>query len=146
MNASVTNNNIPAIISALPNVLSAVLRKSAFDVERAAKDAAPVDTGALRASIYVSISGDSDYAEKSAEAQSLMAGKTDKERKEVGILPEVKSDDELTAVVAVAAAHGAYVEYGTARKGARPFLNPAMDHVRSSFLAAVRQAIEKAAR
>jgi HK97 gp10 family phage protein len=46
---------------------SAVVRKAAYDVERGAKAAAPVDTGALRGSISTSFAGDGRHGAMTAE-------------------------------------------------------------------------------
>lgn len=46
---------------------AAVLRKTAYDIERSAKAQAPVDTGALRASISTSFSGDGRHGTMAAE-------------------------------------------------------------------------------
>lgn len=138
--AQVRQNKIPVIRRSLPALLSKALRKAAFEVERLAKEGAPVDTGALRASIYVALSGESDYAEASADAEARM-----QQKKGGAVLPEIKPGEDLTAIVAVAAAHGIYIEHGTERQAARPFLQPALDKVGPAFQDAVRQVFEKAA-
>lgn len=46
---------------------SAILRKTAYDIEGDAKALAPVDTGALRSSISTSISGDGRSGQMAAE-------------------------------------------------------------------------------
>jgi len=46
---------------------------------------------------------------------------------------------EFTAVVAVHARYGLYLEMGTVHMAARPFLRPAVDKWKPSFLAAMRQ-------
>lgn len=49
--------------------------------------------------------------------------------------------DELSWVVNVGADYGLFVEWGTSRMGARPFLHPAANAVRPQFMAAMRQAV-----
>jgi len=47
----------------------------------------------------------------------------------------------LTAVVAVHAPYGLYLEMGTRRMAARPFLKPAVDKVKPAFREAMRQVL-----
>lgn len=72
----------------------ALVVKTAHDIQATAQRLAPVDTGFLRSSIGVDISG---------------AGHT------------------VTAVVAPTADYAAYVELGTSRAAAQPFMQPAFD-------------------
>lgn len=87
--------------------LSAAVRKAAFDIEAQAKVSAPVDTGALKASIQATTTG------------------------------------ELDAEVAVGVEYGVYVELGTVKAGAQPYLGPAVDLVGPVFLAMVAAIIAK---
>lgn len=73
------------------------LDRMAIRVERAAKRAAPVDTGRLRSSIARETTRDAD-----------------------GFLARVGTDVE----------YAPYVEFGTQRASAQPFLRPALDSVR----------------
>lgn len=47
----VTENRLPQLLVSFPREVSAVIRKTAFDVQREAQNRAPVKTGTLRASI-----------------------------------------------------------------------------------------------
>jgi HK97 gp10 family phage protein len=84
------------------------VRKAAFAVERGAKIRAPVDTGNLRNSINVSLSG-----------SGLSAG------------------DAIAAEVGPEANYGIFIELGTWKMAPQPFLGPAFDEVEPSFLAAL---------
>lgn len=48
---------------------------------------------------------------------------------------------ELTSVVNVGAEYGVYVEFGTSRMAAQPYLVPAAETVRPAFIAAMKQLI-----
>lgn len=48
---SVVTNHLPQIADALPSLIEQVVKKAALDISAQAKVKAPVDTGALRASI-----------------------------------------------------------------------------------------------
>lgn len=48
-----------------------------------------------------------------------------------------EQESELRASVNVGAEYGLFVEYGTSRMAAQPFLNPAVESVRPAFEAAV---------
>jgi len=72
------------------------LVKTAFKVERRAKELAPVDTGRLRASITHEIGADSQG---------------------------------LVATVGTNVVYAPFLEYGTSRMSARPFLRPALGSV-----------------
>ena len=55
---TITFNRFPEIAAKLPRETSAVVRKTAYDVEAAAKMVVPVDTGALKNSITTEMEGD----------------------------------------------------------------------------------------
>jgi HK97 gp10 family phage protein len=95
-------HELPHIQAELRSKASAVVRKTAFDIEADAKGRAPVDTGALRASIAT----------------------------------QVESD--LRASVNVGVSYGAYVEYGTVRAPAQPYLTPAANAALLSFVQALK--------
>lgn len=53
----------------------------------------------------------------------------------------VFSNGGLTGVVGPSVLYGKYVEFGTRRKGARPFMRPAAEQVLPGFAAAVKSAL-----
>lgn len=123
-------SSIPKLTQDLRSDLSAVIRKGAFDIEGQAKVAAPVDTGALRASIYVSVQGGGDYSAAEAAAKASNA--------KAELFPENAPSEPLTAHVAVGVSYGAPVEFK------KPFLLPAVERVRGPLLAAIKAVLEKA--
>ncbi len=130
-------------LESLANRIEAELAKavaaSAFLIEAHAKLAAPVDTGALRASIYTSTWNGSQWSGAAASASALRSGVT--------ILADIgKPSSNLEAIVAVGVHYAAHVEYGTFRQAGRFYLrNAAMANlqpIRDLFA----QAIQKATR
>jgi HK97 gp10 family phage protein len=106
INVVVKLNKFPEIGSRMRAMLSAAVRKTAFDLEANAKDVVPVKTGNLKNSIQTETKGD------------------------------------LNADVRVGAEYGIYVEYGTRKMSARPFLRPAAEKVKDEFVEACKQAMQ----
>lgn len=106
-----------------------VIAKAAMDVEDRARRAAPVDTGALRASIYTSGGAiASDYVAARAIAKGLNPGATFDD--------EEKGEGGLNAVIGASVEYAIHQEFGTKKMGAQPFLIPALEAIRRSFLGA----------
>jgi HK97 gp10 family phage protein len=106
----VDTRGIEQFAQGLEDELSKLVRKTAFAIEGDAKTRAPVDTGALRASIYtVTSDGGSSRVPQGVEA----AG------------PVERPSSPTEAVVAVGVNYAPYVEYGTRHTAAQPFLMPA---------------------
>ena len=126
-NMVVVFNNFAAISVEMRHTMEQLVRKAALDIEREAKIRAPVDTGFMRNSIYAVTHMSSDYGTG-----------TDTPPSGASLLPELpKPKDRLTALVAVGASYGAYVEMGTSRMAAQPYLIPAADVVRPQFVEAL---------
>jgi HK97 gp10 family phage protein len=58
----------------------------------------------------------------------------------------MKGETDLTWVVGVGVEYGIYLEYGTSRMPAHPFMTPAVEIVRPQFLSAMGEIVEQAAR
>lgn len=82
---------------------SAVVQKTAMDLEARAKQIVPVDTGLLKSSI------------------------------------QHQRVDDLTAQVDVYAEYAGYVEFGTTRQAAQPYLVPAAEETRVEFIEELTQ-------
>ena len=52
-------------------------------------------------------------------------------------------NDGMTGIVSTAVEYAAYVEFGTVKMAARPYMTPAADQVRQSFERAVRDELVK---
>ena len=86
--------------------------KAAYDVENYAKRIVPVDTGNLKNSIQTEITGDFTAT--------------------VG--PRVANFQEVY--------YAPFIEYGTSRMAARPYMRPSAEHVRQSLIDALHQIVE----
>ena len=92
-----------------PAEASQVVRGAAFLCQRVAVQQAPVDTGFLRNSITVG----------RPDGGSLTVG-------------------DLSAQVGPEAAYGAFVEFGTSRMGAQPYMTPAAEQAGEWFVETMR--------
>jgi HK97 gp10 family phage protein len=122
--------------------LGQAVRQTAFAIEFDAKQNAPVDTGALRASIYTSTNQRSGYDEAVAQAVSRAMGEGDTLIQPAPEAPQ--PEDELNAIVAVGVHYAPYVEFGTHKAPAQPFLTPAAEQNRPFFRELVRDALREA--
>ena len=134
INLTVTvKNDFGKLTAAALREVDKAVRKAAFDIEREAKLLAPVDTGFLRASIYTVTQGRSGFKVSSATASGA-AQRT--------LFNQVAVTNPYEAVVAVGAEYGIYLEYGTSRNRAQPYMTPAVQKVNPSFEKAVALALE----
>lgn len=117
-------NHIPEILRRAPERADALVRAIAFAIEAEAKRGAPVDTGFLKSSIYTDTSRSSGYDAAVREAQGRLFGEEHRE-----VFPPLPRPKRGEALVAVAAEYGIYLEFGTTRMAARPYLRPAIDRV-----------------
>lgn len=101
------------------------IRKVALAIEGHAAALAPVDTGTLRASIYSETADGSTRDAALGAAGGLQPEGASFEPASV----ELEITDELQAKVAAAAHYGAFVELGTERAPAQPYLGPAADSI-----------------
>lgn len=124
-------NHFPAIILALKKATQDQVDKTAGDVAQAATGRAPVLTGYLRSSVYTVTSKASTYAAGIVGTGELLA--------------ELPNPGEGKALVGVAASHGVYVEYGTHKMAAQPFITPAAEGMRSQFESEMAKALSDAA-
>mgnify|MGYP005813244235 CR=1 FL=1 len=122
LSVSITHDRFPEIIAKLPDAAMAVVTKVAFDVEQKAKEVCPVDTGALRNSIslfsgqFESISGSTGFLSGFSEPAYIEVGPT--------------------------MDYSIYVEYGTYKMAAQPYMRPAADLVRPQFIEACERMLK----
>lgn len=93
----------------------------AFDIEGEAKQLAAVDTGAMRASIYTVTQHENGHNRAAAEASKLQAGVV------VDVLPVPTG--KIFANVGPSVEYAEFVELGTSRQAAQPFLTPAVERI-----------------
>jgi HK97 gp10 family phage protein len=100
-------NNLPRIAERVPEAVSAIIRKAAFDIEADAKShlwkGHGVDTGKMKSSIA---------CEFPSQTKAIIAPHTD---------------------------YAIYVEFGTRRSRAIPFMRPAAEKVAPAFFAAMQR-------
>ena len=147
-------NHFPEISKQLENALSGIVHNTALDIQTRAASAAPVATGLLRDSIYVTGGGGSStYARINPVAklghnkggvstrrhiQSFIKRRAKQLKQEALLFNELPPPPGKTsAYVAVGATYGLYVNYGTRRMPARPFWEPAIEAARPGFDAAL---------
>lgn len=123
--------SLVSTVNLLPELLGAIeaaTRDAAVDAAEAiaalASQDAPHATGALAAGIGVVAPGYDSYTARAGDAADLNPG--------ADFFPTPDPPDS-GALVAVAAGYGEYVELGTARGPAQPFLEPAAAQVASSL-------------
>jgi hypothetical protein len=145
-----TDDRLKNIADEVRSKASALVRRTAFAVEREAKVNAPVDTGFLRNSIYTVTDRGNGYDRALASATRLGAKRHAGERRssltgewrstEGLMLDAVEEADlpgDLTAIVAVGAKYGIHVEYLH-----KPFFTPAVDSARRDWDAGLRELFE----
>jgi HK97 gp10 family phage protein len=126
-------NNFDKLREKLKAARTQIVTRTAFDIQARAQLAAAVDTGFMRSSVYVATAKSSSYGARLVSDPS----------KQGDLLPPVaRPMTDTEAIVAVGAAYAIYVEYGTSRMAAQPFLIPAAEAVRPVFTAAMA-AIER---
>ena len=126
-----TYNHFPQIANALDDVLSQIVRKTAFDLQAnmqaQIRANGQIDTSFMVNGVYVRTSEESTY---DRIGEPVKKGQYK--------LPEVEAPpDKHTAFVAVAAPYGWWQNYGTSRIPARPFVEPSVEITRPSFEAAI---------
>lgn len=115
------------------NVTEAVA-KAAFMVEGRAKLKVPVDTGALKSSIYVSMKRGSKGNEAMAAAKAR--------RPEAITTPLPVPRDEHTAHIGPSVEYGQEIEMGSVQRAGRPYLQPAMRETEADIKKLLGQAVK----
>jgi hypothetical protein len=119
-------NRFPELAATLPLAVGKIIKKTAFDIQARAMITAPIKTGFLRSSIYVMGKDYETYGQG-------VVGKGE-------MLPPVpKTNQWTTAIVAVGASYGIYIEMGARYHPARPYLLPAAEFVKPKMEEAFAQ-------
>lgn len=116
-------------------VMNRALKRAAKPIADAAKQNAPVDTGALRDSIGISVAR-TGGAGRSAFADALRSGASRAEAAAAAHAANSAAGGQTTATVQVAAKapHAVFAEYGTRERGGTLFLSAAMHSRRGEAL------------
>ena len=116
-------DNIPVVAERLHGAVAKIVKTAAFNVEFRAKNHAAVDTGAMRSAIYTVTRDGSGYEEAAAQATEARATKPT-----IGAemqTEEPRPDRDTLAIVHAGMNYSVYVEYGTGKMAAQPFMAPA---------------------
>lgn len=123
---TVDTRKLDNILKHLDGNVAKAVETAAFAVEAQAKQRAPVDTGALRASIYVSMRGRSRGPERYSDV----------------VYNELPVPESATvAHVGPSVEYGAGVELGTSRRAGTPYLQPAVRGVERDFAKLLGKAV-----
>jgi HK97 gp10 family phage protein len=123
-------NNLPKLAKRFPEAVSAIVRKTALDVEANAKAIVPVDTGTLKNSIQMEMTSPTS-AIVSAHAEYA-------EAVEYGTRPHVIRPKSKKALYWPGASHPVMMVSHPGSR-AKPFMRPAAEKVKQSFLAALQR-------
>lgn len=116
---------LDAIVRNLGGNVADAVAKAAFAIEARAKVRAPVDTGALRASIYTSLAGGGRSSDAMADARSR--------NPDVETTPLPVPRDKHTAYVGPSVEYATALEFGSAGRAAQPYLIPAVRETEAEF-------------
>ena len=118
MSVEVDTSRLNRIIRRVDGNMAEVIATIGFAVERVAKELAPVDTGALRSSIYTKLKAGGHHPDQRDGVVYVD-------------LPEPESD--LEAVIGPTVEYGIWLELGTDRMAAQPYLTPAVEQIASNL-------------
>ncbi len=137
---------LDAIIRNLDGNVENAVAKAAFAIEGKAKLKAPVDTGALRASIHVSMKRSSGFDDAKASATQRSQRKNGaglfKPLKDENFVQLPMPRDDATAYVGPSVEYGASVELGSATRAGTPYLQPAVREVEDDFRKLLASAVK----
>ncbi len=128
---------LDGIIKNLDGNVAEAVAKVAFAVEGRAKINAPVDTGALRASIYTSLKGSNKFDDARANAIQRSNRRNGAGRVQLlesgDFVPLPMPTSDAVAYVGPSVEYGAAVELGSVKRGGTPYLLPAMRQVEADM-------------
>lgn len=130
----IDTKKLDAILKHLGGNTTDAVAKAAFTIEGKAKLRAPVDTGALRASIYVSMKR-TDNA-----SRAMSAARARRPQAEIGPLPVPR--DDHTAYIGPSVSYGQAIELGSVRRSGTPFLQPAVRETEDEFRKLLGKAVK----
>ena len=122
-NVKVLFNHLPRMQAQAPAAIKGTVAEAALNLQRYAKDLCPADTGALRASIHTTPTNN-------GMTQEVQAGKNE------------LSGDSTTPT----AEYAIYVEFGTRKMRAQPFMRPAAEKIRKEYPGMLVETIVKVAK
>lgn len=130
---TLNTNVLDAIRKHLNANVADAIAKTAFSIEARAKIKAPVDTGALRASIYTSLKDGGMGNKAMGAARALRPDALTQ------ALPVPR--DNHTAYVGPSVEYGPSVELGSVRRAGTPYLQPAVRETEQEFRKMIADAV-----
>lgn len=130
---SLDTSKLDSILRKLDGNVADAIKKTGFAVEGRAKIRAPVDTGALRASIYTSLAGGGRSDDAMADARAR--------NPDVETTPLPVPRDNHTAYVGPSVEYAMELEMGSAGRAAQPYLLPAVRETEKEFLKMIGEAV-----
>jgi hypothetical protein len=138
----VTINRYAAIAARLGGQdVQAIINSATQKLEDVTRRRAARRSGAMRASVYRVTSDFSNYSARASEARGLWENYNGR-KKALNMLPELPRPPRKVGIVAVGARHGIFVQFGTRRMAARPFL-PSYEEMRAAVLAEMLSGIKR---
>jgi hypothetical protein len=132
----VRSNTIGKLAALIAQRMPDIVDQAAVDLQTRASQFAPVDTGALRNSIYVNNGNASDYGQRVSIASGLNPDMTPLPMIDPQFVIPVSTSpgpNSYVTVVGVAAEYGLFQELGTRNNRAQPFMFPAALGVAGDF-------------
>jgi HK97 gp10 family phage protein len=120
----IDTKEVDRVMKALGMSRDAIVRTIGFDIESAAKQLAPVDTSALRNSIYTETSEGNTFDVASSNALS--------KNPKVTTIQHPKPEKGFVNV-GPSVNYAEFVEFGTSKQSAQPYLVPAAESVSQKF-------------
>lgn len=131
---TVDTSRLNRLMRNFPGNVDEAVRTIAFAIEGKAKVRAPIDTGALRASIYTRTSKSNGRDPAWTEARAKNSKVT---------LSDLPQPGEHEAVVGPSVNYAIDVELGTSRRAATPYLVPAVRETESEMATQLRHAVNE---
>ena len=120
----IDTKEVDRVMKALGMSRDAIIRTIGFDIESAAKQLAPVDTSAMRDSIYTETPDGNTFDVASSNALS--------KNPKVTTIQHPKPEKGFVNV-GPSVNYAEFVEFGTSKQSAQPYLVPAAESVSQKF-------------
>lgn len=150
---TITVDNTELVKKASKAAIIRGLEAVGIQAEGYAKALCPVDTGLLRNSITHAISGRSaalkkyesnaTHASTEATKRAGTAGKSVSPKREGEYSGDAPDDDVLAVYVGTNVEYAAYVEMGTSKTKAQPFIQPAIEDHKDEYRKILEAELEK---